>query len=432
MNDFNAPQNPNTGDIYEFEDAVRFATEWARLEEPVVRKVLVAKERYLDLAGISGCEEDEPLIRERDAFRHLLPEHPNELDDREIEYVKLTTGLDEDTVMEVFVGETAYADHLGIIEWPSDEERDRSLGISAFIKDSDDPAHDAEDEPMHEGHGEHWECVVPEAASFIPDHLANMPGVENLRMCVPSPFPSWATVTARAIPQAGALETLRLDGDKDGESDVISAFPVARDGAVFPLTLHRVRSWDVGCEGIVIASTKFGASVAYFDTAFLHPWNEWESDEEVEVQLAAFAYALAPAPVQVFQITKEEVIRAMKAAEDGVTPEEVTDLSPIEVRTEGMASFFPQKNGNPDDFEFQGPVASVDLLQAWGHPIYRLEVTVMRDAHGEEDVPFTIPVYVAEHNLPEGYRPRVGDDVRGQLWLQGTRAKLPFPIVCEG
>jgi len=73
----------------------------------------------------------------------------------------------------------------------------------------------------------------------------------------------------------------------------------------------------------------------------------------------------------------------------------------------------------------------VDILRAWGQTLYRLDVTVMRDTTSEETIPFTIPVYVAQHKLPEGYRPRVGDDVRGVLWLQGSMAGLKFPVISE-
>jgi hypothetical protein len=220
-----------------------------------------------------------------------------------------------------------------------------------------------------------------------------------------------------------------MDGFADGGEEIISAFPVARDGSAHALNLHQARVWEAGCEAIVQASTSFGASIAYFDTAYLHPWNEWEPDQEAQVQLAAFAYRLEPAPDQIIKITQEDTIRVLRASEHGLKPEEVSDLCPIEVHSGGMACFFPRPNGNPDDFEFQGPVVVVDVLQAWEQTLYRLEVTVMRDTRGDVDIPFTIPVYVAERNLPHGYRPRVGDQVRGLLWLQGCPIGLAYPIL---
>lgn len=76
-------------------------------------------------------------------------------------------------------------------------------------------------------------------------------------------------------------------------------------------------------------------------------------------------------------------------------------------------------------------MVAADVMEAWGRTFYRLEVTVMRDTSGEEDAPFSIPVYVAEGTLPQGYRPRSGDEVRGTLWLQGCPEGLPYPIISE-
>ena len=87
-----------------------------------------------------------------------------------------------------------------------------------------------------------------------------------------------------------------------------------------------------------------------------------------------------------------------------------------------MTCLVPRMRGNPDDLEFQGPVETMDVLSGWGETIYHLGVTVMRDTTGPEDVPFTLSIFVAEHRLAAGYRPRVGDEVRGVLWLQGARA----------
>jgi len=115
-------------DPWNLDDAVRSVVNRTGMEEWNARAVLMAKERYLDLAGIGGVKESEALLHEREVHRHLLPDHPNELDDRELEYVRVTTGLDDGTIETIFLAETAYADQIGIIDWPDEAERKRNLG----------------------------------------------------------------------------------------------------------------------------------------------------------------------------------------------------------------------------------------------------------------------------------------------------------------
>lgn len=119
---------PLHGVIYEFEDAVSFAAIWAGCTREEADAVLATRERYLALAGISGVEADDALLRERETMRHLLPDTPDFIDDRESDYVALVTGLSLDLISRVNAGELAYMDQLGLIEWMDEDERDKRLG----------------------------------------------------------------------------------------------------------------------------------------------------------------------------------------------------------------------------------------------------------------------------------------------------------------
>lgn len=119
---------PGSPKIYEFEDAVRFTAQWTELDVNLVSRILEAKHRYLELAGIAECHQDDAYIREREAYQHLLPETPTFIDHRETTYVALATGADEQTIDRVSQGETAYLDTLDLVEWSDDQERDLSLG----------------------------------------------------------------------------------------------------------------------------------------------------------------------------------------------------------------------------------------------------------------------------------------------------------------
>lgn len=119
---------PETPRIYDAVKATEFVVGWTGLDTDLVDRVLDAKFRYLELAGIAQSEDDETLLREREVYRHLLPETPDFIDGREREYLALVTGLDQVTLLKIEQGEMAYQDSLDIIEWDGAEERDAHLG----------------------------------------------------------------------------------------------------------------------------------------------------------------------------------------------------------------------------------------------------------------------------------------------------------------
>lgn len=429
----------------------------------MVEQVLDAKFRYLALAGLVTVlepEEIDSIEIERELHKDLLPEQSGVIDERETLYVIRVTDLDPDIIERVNAGERAYADSLGIIEWKDEVERNETLGApllpeefgeresgipwggpgghepgqaGAIAPDAEGESSSPDDEeerPLMEGHGDHWACIMPSLAPFIHEHLTRVPDPKDLRLLVSSPNPEWDQVLVQALPQGNDLETRRLDGLWEEGGELLSAYPVARKGIIHPLTLNRARSWKNRCEGIVEATTAFGASIAFFDTGLLHPWNDWEPDSEQEVSLAALASGVRRVVPETIRITREETIRALRAIEEEVAPEQVSNLDPIEVSTAGMACCFPHRGGNPDEYQVQGPVVDVDVLSAWEQTLYRVVVTVMRDG-GNHDRPFDLPIYVAPHGLPDGYRPKVGDDIQALVWVQGEVAWLKYPVIEE-
>ena len=422
------PDIPPGAPIYDEAEAVRYTTAWTGFSTEVVSRVLEAKWRYLALAGIAVVEEDEALLREREAHRDLLPKVEGHLDEGETAYVLRVTGESEETVRRIDQGELAYSDSLGLMDWQGEEERDRSLGAPNLPED------DPTEASPPEGHGDHWACIRPDPETWLLPHLRKDVDMDDLRMVVDSPNPRWGKLLVHGIPQAVALETWGMVGitRDERQAELLTAFPVALGGAIHALILHKTTTWSNGVEALVEASTGFGALLSFFDVSFLHPHHDWSPEDVVEVRLAGFAYAVEPAPDTVIPITSETTIRTVRAHELGVAPEDVQDLSPLEVHTGGMASLFPSTTGSPDDCSFQGKVLRVETVQAWGQALLRLEVAVMVDTSGEEDQPFIIPIYAAPHALQQGWVPEVDDEVRGGLWLQGLAARLPFPILESG
>jgi hypothetical protein len=123
---------PVEGPLYDFEDAVRFASAWSGIEEGMTWRILASLERFLELAGIAQAEEDEDLKRERVEAAVWLPEQPDLVDERAEGYVGWATGIGPSAISAVRRGEMAYLDQLGLVTWDSEGEREAQLGAPAW------------------------------------------------------------------------------------------------------------------------------------------------------------------------------------------------------------------------------------------------------------------------------------------------------------
>ena len=123
---------PLEGPIYDFEAAVRYASAWTGLDQALVWRILEASERYLELAGIAQAEEDAALAAERREAVAWLPGQAPSVDERAEGYIAWATGLEPAAIAAVRRGELAYLDHLGLVVWGRDGEREECLGPPAW------------------------------------------------------------------------------------------------------------------------------------------------------------------------------------------------------------------------------------------------------------------------------------------------------------
>ena len=71
---------------------------------------------------------------------------------------------------------------------------------------------------------------------------------------------------------------------------------------------------------------------------------------------------------------------------------------------------------NRDDYQFGGPVRGVDAFDDWlGQSGWKVRVGEMQ--FGDESA--DLDVFVTEREWDGGKAPRVGQDIKGSLWLQG-------------
>ena len=123
---------PLEGPLYDFEDAVRYASAWSGLDEGLTWQVLAARERYRELAGLAQVPEDSVLLREREEARLWLPAGHAIVDERKEGFEAWATGFDPEAIAGAARGELAYLDHLGLISWTCPEAREERLGTPAW------------------------------------------------------------------------------------------------------------------------------------------------------------------------------------------------------------------------------------------------------------------------------------------------------------
>ena len=238
---------PISGVLYDFDEAVRFAADFTRLAPTIVEKVLQARERYLELAGIAipDCSEAEwaQLQEERREHQALLPATPGRIDDRETTYLLQATGLPRAQVLRAVQGETAYEDHLGLITWDSAEERASDLGLPT------------------PGPPEVWEPIFADDAQAYAALLRDVQARGRRLGSYPTVLDGCIriqTLWQASGPNSG---TLGIVGRRHDHSITLAAYPIATVDALVPIRIQEVTVQEQGLVALVSAETASGASL---------------------------------------------------------------------------------------------------------------------------------------------------------------------------
>jgi len=78
--------------------------------------------------------------------------------------------------------------------------------------------------------------------------------------------------------------------------------------------------------------------------------------------------------------------------------------------------WLPIDTWDADDYQFRGPVKTVTSIDdVLGQRVWRVRITVMRF----EDEDADLDVFITERAWEDSEPPAVGQDIEGELWLQG-------------
>lgn len=275
---------------------------------------------------------------------------------------------------------------------------------------------------MHEGHGNHWECVVENVEDLLENDLRVM--LEHGRLIDPRPDRplqdgdvvglSYGDTPLRAL----SLIAGRRDGDQLGQV-FASGYPFAVQGVRHRLVIDEIIPWQEGMEAWIKASFPDGdgPQLGFFDTRYYAHHSRLKVGMEADFVLAGLAYSAEVAHPEPVTITDPAVIQSMRQGTN-----DPDDTSPIKILLTGGAFLFPREDYAPDEFEFQAPVKAAQPFELRGRRLVRLTVTLVRLLDRvDEDI--DIDLYVAEHVWRSNERPMPGADVQGVMWLQGYLAE---------
>jgi len=271
----------------------------------------------------------------------------------------------------------------------------------------------------HEGHGNHWQSVlgdVEEIDRWLP--LALQQGrLDHGSKASPAAGEAIGIIWPDSHLCCLSIVSAASENPKP-ELVLTSAYPFAARGTRHRLKVDEIVPWQNGLEAWIKTRVPGidGLSLTFFDSRYYASRDRLSVGVEAEFIIAGLAYTAEVAHPEIVRIDEPEKIRAMRAG-----TERADDLSPIEIDLKGAAILFARDEYAPDEYEFSGPVRTIESFDAFGTRITCLTSTLLRLVDSD-DLDFDVTLYISDHAWRTNERALPGADVRGFLWLQGYLA----------
>jgi hypothetical protein len=245
------------------------------------------------------------------------------------------------------------------------------------------------------GHGDHWGCIFrsveeSELMRFIADSINNAEQPE-------------------LFGGPGVGMAARSPGDRVRacilavDERLVSAYPEAQGGAVWPIVVQEIVPWANGVEGQITGECH-GAAVSFFDTRFYANGRAYKVGETYNFHMNAFAYILRPAEdieVEAENLGTKVSFRGARAYMPAGMDSEEADI---------------------DDFWFHSPLeGEITQTELAGRRLRAYPVTLALP----DDFDMSLSLYAADHALSPGAEAAgLDEDLDGFLWLQGYLADV--------
>lgn len=269
--------------------------------------------------------------------------------------------------------------------------------------------------------GGHWGCLLK--GGVTEDSIVTMvhKTIDKGKYFEAAPLPDWPSeeksevVVAYTYPEGDLQSMLLFRSDhKKKQLRAVTAYPFSSSGIKNTIVIREIVEWENRVEAQIKASTLDGAEVSFFDTLYFKNREVYKTYGKYDFVFSAFGYYVEKATPDHVEVTNPDTLRVMRAIEEKIPEDEVTDLSPIRVSLDKSTILTEIKGGAIDDFAFRATAKNIGEVKFEDHKIFKIETTLIGT-----DNPFNVYLYVGEHSLQAGYIPQKDDDLTGSLWLQG-------------
>lgn len=264
--------------------------------------------------------------------------------------------------------------------------------------------------------GSHWDAFggIESYLRQLPDMLQNSVVAQSFSdmTSIQPPFKT------SLISQAGVcLSHPRHKGDvlivialEKEANKFASMYPYKLFGGLsFESGINTVYVWDSGLEAQI--DIDIGSiSLCFFDTHFPLNKDFYIKGGKYRFNILGIAYkASYPKENEITVKMKKEVLRAI-----GEDVEEDTEKT---ISLVGMKKFIPIMEWDRDDFSFRGVIKLFKTIEIFEQEAYYVEIDAIRSA---DDESADIPMIITKLAWQEQEKPKVGDEIDGALWLQGS------------
>jgi hypothetical protein len=319
-------------------------------------------------------------------------------------------GITFDTGGELLIRRDELEKETSVVPQPSEPARETMpWPDSTFIPEKSDAQHYL---------GSHWDPFVEDSEEIV-KRLPEFLSIELLQTgygdfyksprAIPEEWPKGVEFVWPMHTQGTAM-IIRFE---EQAAQLVSFFPFFASGSQHSLTLCEVCVWEGGMEAQITASWGDG-EVTFFDTRYTINRAWYETGKEYDFILSGIAYSAKPAENPELQINRhpDEVAWLNQRLKEGEEPHEAV----CTLHFDGAAWFLPINEWDSDDYSFHAPVKAVEEFKDWlGQDGWRVRATVMRFGDEDADLDIIITQRAWSGNEP----PQVGQDIEGQLWLQG-------------
>ncbi len=274
------------------------------------------------------------------------------------------------------------------------------------------------------GHGDHWEAIlekVDRIADIIPKIITQgklIPLTEKPKQDKETHQNEKSFVGIEyGTDSLRGLSIIERDPTQQ-ENSVATAYPFVRDGVAHDMEVTAINANMEFCEATLHCIDRKGVELSFFEPLYFMNRETLEVGRKYTFSMAAIAYSLSKLEDTELIITEGpsvEMERERILKEDPNA--DVSHVNSVKFHLGELRSLLPHEDAS-GDAEFQTVVEEVEYFDFDGIEICRMPVTF--NLGDDRDVKLNLH---ASESVLMGYRPRIGDSIRGTLWLQGYAVK---------